>query len=289
MSLHGLHEWSFAYNRRKRALGFCFYEPRRIELSIHFVEHNSLEAIRDTLLHEIAHALVGPGHGHDAVWKCQCLRIGASAGNVLPQRRHAAGAVASLVSRLRTPLHAPPATQTAAGVVLPSLWTRAGQPGVATRLGQACPFHSLLSLGTGTTITRMIPPGFVAKGNPAYASPNQHRGSRPSFQQRRRRCLGPGRPLPRRRRSRRSTATWRAALQSARAFEAAYRGKIDCRRRPRPQLLAARPCRNWKACPSRWTAGRLSRACSTPPRPTTHATAPCWPEPANSAPPSTST
>lgn len=34
--------------------------------------------IRDTILHEIAHALVGPNHCHDLVWKAKCLEIGAT-------------------------------------------------------------------------------------------------------------------------------------------------------------------------------------------------------------------
>jgi predicted SprT family Zn-dependent metalloprotease len=74
---HGLHGWSFAYSRGKRTMGWCLYEAKAIKLSIHFVERNSAEEIRDTLLHEIAHALVGPGHGHDIFWKRKCLEIGA--------------------------------------------------------------------------------------------------------------------------------------------------------------------------------------------------------------------
>jgi predicted SprT family Zn-dependent metalloprotease len=77
LTAHGLSDWSFAFNRSKRQMGCCCYGPKVIELSRHFVERNDLDLIRDTLLHEIAHALVGPGHGHDAVWKAMCLRIGA--------------------------------------------------------------------------------------------------------------------------------------------------------------------------------------------------------------------
>jgi predicted SprT family Zn-dependent metalloprotease len=74
---HGLRDWSFAFNRSKRQMGCCRYGPKVIELSRHFVERNDLDLVRDTLLHEIAHALVGLGHGHDAVWKAMCLRVGA--------------------------------------------------------------------------------------------------------------------------------------------------------------------------------------------------------------------
>jgi len=77
LAAHGLRDWSFRFNRSKLSMGLCRFGPRVIELSRHFVERNPEEAIRDTLLHEIAHALVGPGHGHNNVWKEVCLRIGA--------------------------------------------------------------------------------------------------------------------------------------------------------------------------------------------------------------------
>jgi predicted SprT family Zn-dependent metalloprotease len=77
LETHGLVDWSFRFNRHKQSMGYCRYGDRLIELSIYFVEHNDGVEIRDTLLHEIAHALVGPGHGHDRHWKQKCLEIGA--------------------------------------------------------------------------------------------------------------------------------------------------------------------------------------------------------------------
>src|SRR5271157_3467668 len=77
LTLHGLQEWSFTFNRGKQTMGLCAYARRTIELSTYFVERNGQEEILDTILHEIAHALVGPGHGHDAVWKRKCVEIGA--------------------------------------------------------------------------------------------------------------------------------------------------------------------------------------------------------------------
>jgi len=78
MVQHGLHGWAFRFNRCKQAMGLCVYQRRTIELSIYFVERdNPVEEIRDTILHEIAHALVGRGHGHDKVWKRKCIEIGA--------------------------------------------------------------------------------------------------------------------------------------------------------------------------------------------------------------------
>lgn len=78
MAAHGLHGWVFRFNRCKQAMGLYSYHRKTIELSISFVERdNPVEEIRDTILHEIAHALVGPGHGHDKVWKRKCIEIGA--------------------------------------------------------------------------------------------------------------------------------------------------------------------------------------------------------------------
>jgi predicted SprT family Zn-dependent metalloprotease len=77
MTLHGLHDWQFTFNKCKRALGLCRSAARTIALSIYLVDRNNPEEIRDTILHEIAHALVGPGHGHDAVWRRKAVEVGA--------------------------------------------------------------------------------------------------------------------------------------------------------------------------------------------------------------------
>jgi predicted SprT family Zn-dependent metalloprotease len=76
MHTFGLIAWRFDFNRRKTSLGRCRHGLRRIELSVHLIERNPPAEIRETLLHEIPHALVGRGHGHDAVWKAMCGRVG---------------------------------------------------------------------------------------------------------------------------------------------------------------------------------------------------------------------
>jgi predicted SprT family Zn-dependent metalloprotease len=77
LAAHDLCDWSFRLNRSKVNLGLCRYGPKVIELSRYFVERNSLLAVRDTLLHEIAHAIAGRAAGHGPLWKAVCLRIGA--------------------------------------------------------------------------------------------------------------------------------------------------------------------------------------------------------------------
>src|SRR5689334_13851065 len=77
LAANGLNDWSFRFNRSKVNMGLCKYGPRTIELSVFFVERNSDEAIRDTLLHEVAHALAGRAAGHGPLWKAMCVRVGA--------------------------------------------------------------------------------------------------------------------------------------------------------------------------------------------------------------------
>jgi predicted SprT family Zn-dependent metalloprotease len=83
MADHGLtaNGWSFAWNHGRRTLGLCRYTGKKIELSVHYVLRNGEESVRDTILHEIAHALAGHRAGHGLQWKMACMRIGAK-----PQR-----------------------------------------------------------------------------------------------------------------------------------------------------------------------------------------------------------
>jgi predicted SprT family Zn-dependent metalloprotease len=76
MNKWGLGHWILSFNRKKRERGCCWYTLQKIELSEHFVNLNSYERVRVTVLHEIAHALTGPGHGHDWRWKAIVEDIG---------------------------------------------------------------------------------------------------------------------------------------------------------------------------------------------------------------------
>jgi predicted SprT family Zn-dependent metalloprotease len=80
MNKHGLSHWQFQYDNSVRRFGVCKYniynQSGVIGLSRKLVAVNDEEQVRDTILHEIAHALTR-GHGHDAVWKAKCVEIGA--------------------------------------------------------------------------------------------------------------------------------------------------------------------------------------------------------------------
>ena len=74
---HGLHGWSFRFDRARVRAGACHYGTRTITLSPWITAAHDPSQVRETLLHEIAHALVGPRHAHDAVWRARARSIGA--------------------------------------------------------------------------------------------------------------------------------------------------------------------------------------------------------------------
>ncbi|MDD9205487.1 SprT-like domain-containing protein, partial [Georgenia sp. 10Sc9-8] len=85
LSDHGLHGWTFGFDRAKRRAGQCRYDRRTITVSRTLMELYSPAEVRDTVLHEVAHALAGAEHGHDAVWRATARRIGCSGRRLVDQ------------------------------------------------------------------------------------------------------------------------------------------------------------------------------------------------------------
>jgi len=81
MKKHGLMKgkdpWMFDWSYAKTQLGHCDYNDKVIRLSKWWMMSVSWEQCLDTILHEIAHALIDRKHGHDKVWKQKCREIGA--------------------------------------------------------------------------------------------------------------------------------------------------------------------------------------------------------------------
>ena len=79
MQVHGLVGWKIKLDHARRRAGQCNFSNQTISLSRLYICHAEPDHIRDTILHEIAHALVGPRHGHDAVWRQKAKEIGCTA------------------------------------------------------------------------------------------------------------------------------------------------------------------------------------------------------------------
>jgi predicted SprT family Zn-dependent metalloprotease len=75
---HQLEGWSFQFDHATRRAGCCNYQTQVISLAHTYARAAPDAEIDDTLLHEIAHALVGKAHGHDQVWQAKAVALGCS-------------------------------------------------------------------------------------------------------------------------------------------------------------------------------------------------------------------
>jgi predicted SprT family Zn-dependent metalloprotease len=85
MAQHGLTGWRLVFDDAKSRAGVCRSDRKEIGLSRPLVRLYSEADVTDTVLHEIAHALVGARHGHDRVWRATALRIGCSGTRCVPE------------------------------------------------------------------------------------------------------------------------------------------------------------------------------------------------------------
>ncbi|MGW4947437.1 SprT-like domain-containing protein [Actinoplanes sp. NPDC004185] len=84
MDQHGLTGWRLVLDNARTRAGICHSDRKVIGLSRHLMSLYSPDQVRETVLHEIAHALVGPRHGHDRVWRAAARRIGCSGQRCMP-------------------------------------------------------------------------------------------------------------------------------------------------------------------------------------------------------------
>jgi predicted SprT family Zn-dependent metalloprotease len=85
MAQHGLAGWRLVFDNAKTRAGVCRSDRKEIGLSRALTRLHSPAQVADTMLHEIAHALVGARHGHDKVWRATALRIGSSGARCVPE------------------------------------------------------------------------------------------------------------------------------------------------------------------------------------------------------------
>jgi SprT protein len=79
MSAYGLDDWSFRWSSAEAEFGACWHGRKEIVVSKVLTALNSEAKVIDVILHEIAHALAGPGAGHGSHWRETARSIGCSA------------------------------------------------------------------------------------------------------------------------------------------------------------------------------------------------------------------
>ena len=109
MATHGLRKtgWTFTFDRATQRLALCNHLTRTIQLGETFTRSAEEDDVTQALLHEIAHALVGPTHAHNAVWKRMARSIGHSGERTGRNPAHDAKEAAQLaVARAVAPIRA---------------------------------------------------------------------------------------------------------------------------------------------------------------------------------------
>lgn len=85
MDRHGLQDWLFAWDDAVKRFGYCYYYRKCITLSRVLTPLQSREHVTNTILHEIAHALVGyQGSHHGPEWQAMARKLGATPKATVP-------------------------------------------------------------------------------------------------------------------------------------------------------------------------------------------------------------
>ncbi len=72
-------QWTFGFDLSTTRAGVCRYRDKRIDLSVSYCLRATRADVENTLLHEIAHAIVGAEHGHNAAWQRKARQLGCTA------------------------------------------------------------------------------------------------------------------------------------------------------------------------------------------------------------------
>lgn len=77
MKKHGLEKWTLVLDNSKSYAGYVIHKEKHIGLSRFFLQRDNKFEVQDTVLHEIAHALLPEGTLHSKEWKELAKKIGA--------------------------------------------------------------------------------------------------------------------------------------------------------------------------------------------------------------------
>lgn len=77
MKKHNLSHWTLVLDNSKNNSGYVIHKSKHLGLSQFFLSRDSTHAVRDTILHEIAHALLPRNVMHGAKWKALAKKLGA--------------------------------------------------------------------------------------------------------------------------------------------------------------------------------------------------------------------
>lgn len=172
VSDHGLEDWTVELDNAKRRAGVCRPQRRVIGLSAPLTRLHDEAEVRETILHEIAHALVGPHHAHDAVWRAKAVEIGCSGARCVDQEAPRVAApwrgvcpAGHTQERHRRPERPTSCSRCSSEFSLQHLfeWTYRGRPGrmhpnYTMMLAQLRRGERPVLLGPGSRVRVLVPP-----------------------------------------------------------------------------------------------------------------------------------
>lgn len=74
---HGLKKWKMGFSSSRSALGMCNFKLEKIIISVFHIVKAKPEEVKDTIRHEVAHAIVGQEDGHGSKWREKAVELGA--------------------------------------------------------------------------------------------------------------------------------------------------------------------------------------------------------------------
>lgn len=75
LAIHGLADWQVSVNGSRSSLAWAEHTDKEISISKFFIYLSTRDEFDGVILHEIAHALLGPGFGHGKEFTDLCKKI----------------------------------------------------------------------------------------------------------------------------------------------------------------------------------------------------------------------
>lgn len=76
LKLHGLYGWKIAFGNAVGRGGSCSYKTKTLRFSRLYIKASTAAGVRNTVTHEVAHAIAGMGAGHGPEWRRIHIRLG---------------------------------------------------------------------------------------------------------------------------------------------------------------------------------------------------------------------
>ena len=84
LRVNGLTDWGVILSKSRYWYGLCVYEPKRIELSMPFLDVASDNEVVEVIKHEVGHAIAGNEAAHSGKWMNATARIGGNPSRCSP-------------------------------------------------------------------------------------------------------------------------------------------------------------------------------------------------------------